>query len=318
MTQSPSRRAASGREPGLLGKPNRNGTALPGSRRAATVLLDRANSSLRRRTLQLTRANLKMGVEIVQRKLAQRSLRKSELHLRSMLLSAHKMQQKLKHMAHQILTAQEQERKAISRELHDEIVQTLTGINVQLATLKIEAGLNGKDVDKNISNTQKLVERSVKIVHRFARDLRPTVLDDLGLIPALESYMKAFSERTGLHIRFTAFAGIEKLSNDRRTILYRVALAALANIAQHAEAGVASVTIEEIGASIRMVIADDGKSFDVGYVANSRNNKKLGLIGMQERVEMIGGNFRIASTPGTGTTITVQIPFKRRIGAQTH
>jgi len=228
------------------------------------------------------------------------------------------MQQKLKHMAHQILTAQEQERKAISRELHDEIVQTLTGINVQLATLKIEAGLNGKDVDKNISNTQKLVERSVKIVHRFARDLRPTVLDDLGLIPALESYMKAFSERTGLHIRFTAFAGIEKLSNDRRTILYRVALAALANIAQHAEAGVASVTIEEIGASIRMVIADDGKSFDVGYVANSRNNKKLGLIGMQERVEMIGGNFRIASTPGTGTTITVQIPFKRRIGAQTH
>jgi signal transduction histidine kinase len=253
-----------------------------------------------------------MASEVRQRRDAEHSLRKSEAHLRALLLNAHGMQRKLRQLSHQILVAQEEERKAISRELHDEIVQTLTGINVQLATLKIEAGTNGKDVEKNISNTQRLVEKSVQIVHRFARDLRPTVLDDLGLIPALEAYMKAFAARTGLRMRFTAFAEVEHLSNDRRTVLYRVALAALANIAQHAEATASSVMIEEVPNGIQMTIADDGKSFDVEAVMNSRNNKRLGLIGMRERIEMISGTFRVSSSPGAGTTVVVQIPFKRR------
>jgi hypothetical protein len=92
------------------------------------------------------------------------------------------------------LSAQEEERKEISRELHDEIVQTLTGINVQLASLKIESGVSKKSFSKHISYTQRLVEKSVDIVHQFARDLRPTLLDDLGLIPALHAYLKAFTD----------------------------------------------------------------------------------------------------------------------------
>ena len=284
--------------------------------RSTAVLLSRANANLLRRTNELTRTNGQMEKEIAQRKSAEQSLRKSERHLRSMLRDAQLMQRRLRHMAHQILIAQEEERKAISRELHDEIVQTLTGINVQLATLKIEAGLNGKDVKKNIANTQKLVERSVKIVHRFARDLRPTVLDDLGLIPALESYLKAFTERTGLFVRFRAFADVEQLSNDRRTVLYRVALAALANVAQHARASEVSVTIKELSGAIRMTISDNGRAFDSNAMMNSRGNKRLGLIGMRERVEMISGIFKISSSPGTGTEIDVQIPFKRRTHSQ--
>jgi signal transduction histidine kinase len=259
-----------------------------------------------------------MGLEISQRKSAEQSLLKSERHLRTSLKNAHEMQRKLRHMSHKILIAQEEERKAISRELHDEIVQTLTGINVQLATLKIEAGMNGKDVEKNISNTQRLVDKSVQIVHRFALALRPTVLDDLGLIPALEAYMKAYTARTGLRIHFVAFAGVEQMSNDRRTVLYRVVLAALANVAQHAEASMASVKIEELSNAVCLTINDNGKSFNVEATMNFRGNKRLGLIGMRERIEMISGSFKVVSSPGLGTTVTAQIPFKRHTPGKSH
>jgi signal transduction histidine kinase len=279
--------------------------------RAKIIRLDRVNASLLRRTAQLTQANRNLELEVARRKSTQEALRKSERNLRAMLLQSHEMQAKLRHMSHRILMAQEEERKAISRELHDEIVQTLTGINVQLATLKIEAGMTGKDVEKNISNTQRLVEKSVKIVHRFARDLRPTVLDDLGLIPALEAHMKAFTARTGLHICFTAFAGVEQMTNDRRTVLYRVALAALANVAEHAKASVVNLTIEEAGNTVCMTISDNGRSFDVEKMLNSRKNNRLGLIGMRERIEMVSGTFTVSSAPGHGTAIVARIPFKR-------
>ncbi len=210
-----------------------------------------------------------------------------------------------------MLSAQEEERKEISRELHDEIVQTLTGINVQLATLKIESGVNETSFSKHISYTQRLVEKSVNIVHQFARNLRPTLLDDLGLIPALQAYLKVFTERTGLLVRFTVFAGVEKLNNDKRTVLFRVAQAALINTERHAGANSVSVTIKDLPQMVLMEIHDDGKSFDVAHVMDSRRNKRLGLIGMRERVEMVGGNFEVISKPGYGTTVSVRIPFKR-------
>ena len=102
------------------------------------------------------------------------------------------MQEQLRLLSRQLLSAQEEERKKISRELHDVIAQTLAGINVRLAALKKEAALNTKGLEHNITRTQRLVQHSVEIVHRFARELRPTVLDDLGLIPALHTFMKSF------------------------------------------------------------------------------------------------------------------------------
>ncbi len=115
-----------------------------------------------------------------------------------MLEQSDHLQEQLRRLSRQILSAQEDERKKISRELHDVIAQTLTGINVRLATLKKEAALNTKGLDRNIARTQRLVEKSVDIVHQFARELRPAVLDDLGLIPALHSFVKIFSKRTGI------------------------------------------------------------------------------------------------------------------------
>ena len=272
--------------------------------------LKKANQSLERRTSELSQSNRRLKKEVIQRKSAERLLRISDHNHRSLLRQARVMQTKLRHISHQVLTAQEEERKEISRELHDEIVQTLTGINVQLATLKIESGDSKQSIWRHITHTQRLVERSVNIVHQFARDLRPTLLDDLGLIPALHAYMKSFTKRTGLRVAFSTFAGIEKLSNDKRTVLYRIAQGSLVNISQHAKATTVSVDITEKPNGVAMRIKDDGRSFDVARVLDSRRNKRLGLIGMRERVEMVGGTFAIESAPGVGTAISVQLPYR--------
>jgi signal transduction histidine kinase len=281
------------------------------------VMLKQSHDSLLLRTVQLTSANQSLKAQVSQTKAAERSLKLSEKNHRVLLKDARQMQIRLRHLSHQVLSAQEEERKEISRELHDEIVQTLTGINVQLAALKIEAGVTRTSFSKHISYTQRLVEKSVDIVHQFARDLRPTLLDDLGLIPALHAYMKGFTARTGLQIDFKAFAGIERLSNQKRTVLYRVAQAALVNISQHAKATKVTVEIKDLPQKVLMVIGDNGIAFDVDHVLDSRRNKRLGLIGMRERVEMVGGTFRVESAPGRGTKIFSSIPFRQQNGAQT-
>jgi signal transduction histidine kinase len=221
------------------------------------------------------------------------------------------MQDQLRDLSRQVLMAQEEERKRISRDLHDVIAQTLTGINIRLDLLKKEALLNPKSLDLKIASAQRLVEESLDIVHQFARKLRPTVLDDLGLIPALHSYMKDFTERTGIHIHLTVFAAVEKLESTKRTVLYRVAQAALTNVAQHAKATCVEVNIKKRANAVCMEIHDNGKSFKVERVLFSKTNKRLGLIGMRERVEMVGGSFGIESAPGMGTTLRARIPFIR-------
>ena len=278
----------------------------------ANVSLKKQLESLRQRTSELATSNQELKREVVQRKAAEKALKKSEAHQKLLLEQSRQMQEQLRHLSRQVLLAQEEERKEISRELHDEIAQTLAGINIHLAALKIEAVANTKGLSKKIANTQRLVERSVKIVHRFARELRPTVLDDLGLIPALHSYMKDFSKRTGIQVEFTAFAGVERLNSTKRTVLYRVAQAALANIAQHAQANRIKVHIKKIASAVCMEVNDDGISFEVSRVLLAKTNKRLGLIGMRERVEMVGGIFKVKSAPGKGTTIQANIPFNIR------
>jgi len=149
-------------------------------------------------------------------------------------------------------------------------------------------------------------------VHRFARELRPPLLDELGLIPALHAHMKAFTRQTGVLIRFRTLAAVEQLNMDRRTVLYRVAQEALANIDRHANASLVNVDIERVKNVVRMEIHDNGSSFDVKRVLAVKKIARLGLLGMRERVEMVGGRFDVESEPGKGTTIRAQIPFGGR------
>ena len=276
--------------------------------REANVHLGQLNESLRQRSVDLADSNRQLKREIVQRKAVEESLRNSEQHSSRLLEQSRAMQEQLRHLSRQILSAQEEERKKISRELHDEIAQTLTGINVQLATLKTDSTINVKGLQKKITSTQRLVEKSVDIVHRFARELRPTVLDDLGLIPALHSFVKSFADRTGIRVRLTVFADVEKLDNAKRTVLYRVAQEALTNVARHAHASRVEVSIQKVPGAVRMEIKDDGKSFQVQRALFAKRHKRLGLLGMRERAELIGARLTLVSRPGLGTKVEVVLP----------
>ncbi|MGD0350770.1 MAG: ATP-binding protein [Verrucomicrobiota bacterium] len=275
----------------------------------ANAHLQQMIQTLNRRSVDLAASNRRLQQEIAQRKSVEESLRRSEQHYSQLLEQSRHMQAQLRLLSRQLLLAQEEERKMISRELHDQIAQTLTGINVRLASLKTEAMADTKGLQKKITSTQRLVEKSVDIVHRFARELRPTVLDDLGLIPALLAFMKSFTKRTGVRTHLTAFAALEQLDSTRRTVLFRVVQEALTNVARHAQASRVEVSIQKLPKRICMKIKDDGKSFQVQRVLQAKGNKHLGLLGMRERLEMIGGNFGVESAPGKGTIVQAQIPL---------
>jgi signal transduction histidine kinase len=243
----------------------------------------------------MTASNRKLEQEIIRRKTLEQALKTSE--------------QQLRQLSHETLLAQEAERKRISRELHDTVLQTLVGISVHLASLNPKPADNPTSLRRKIAQTQLIVKKSLAMVHRFAVELRPTILDDLGLIPALHTFMKDFMKRTGVRTRLTAYAAVNQLPLDQSAVLYRVALEALNNVAIHAVASAVEVQIKKLPDWICLTITDDGKSFDVKRVLRLKGNGRLGLIGMKERLQMIGGKFSIKSTPGHGTTVTARIPI---------
>lgn len=281
-----------------------------GSDQRSQARLNRFIAALSQRTVQLAASNLELSLEVTQRQAVEKALKKSEQHYARLLKQSDGLQDQLRRLSRQILSAHEEERKKISRELHDVIAQTLTGINLRLAILKKDAALNTKGLDLNITRTQKLVERSVNIVHRFARELRPAVLDDLGLVPALQSLVKTFGARTRIPTTLSVSTGMDRLDTTRRTVLFRVAQEALVNVARHAEAHRVRVRLTQSGQTIRLRIQDDGKSFQVQAVMSSQSGRHLGLLGMRERLEMVGGRLEIDSIPGKGTVVMAEIPLR--------
>jgi PAS domain S-box-containing protein len=262
-----------------------------------------------RRVEALAAANQEADREIARRRAVEASLRESEQSHRELLAESQRLHAQLRSLTHEILLTQEEERKRISRQLHDEISQILVGINVQLDALAVAALIDPRVLRKRIAKTRRQVGKSIEVVHRFARELRPSLLDDLGLIPALRSLVKEQAGQNGLRIHFTAFAEVEAADSFHRTVLYRVAQEALTNVVRHAHARHASVRILKIPDAVRLEICDDGKSFPVERMLEARLGGHLGLVGMRERVEMLGGRFAVESAPGKGTTVIAEIPF---------
>jgi PAS domain S-box-containing protein len=256
----------------------------------------------------LAASNQKLELEILHRKTVEDALRTSQATSDELLENSRQMQQQLRQLSRQALQAQEDERKRISRELHDVIAQTLTGINVRLSLLQKENCSSTQELREKIAQTQQLVEKSVDTVHRFARDLRPAMLDDLGLIPALESYLKDFTQQTGLEVNLKTDAGVEELGSSGRTVLYRVAQEALTNVVRHARATRVDISIQKHDGIHSMVITDNGQGFAEDGASLDKGSNRLGLLGMRERVEIIGGTFCVASVPGQHTTVLVEIP----------
>ncbi len=262
-----------------------------------------------RRVESLALAYQSANREIVRRRQAEVALRESEQTQRRLLEDAREMQGHLRRLTHRTILVQEEERKRISLKLHDEIAQVLAGISVQLSALEAAAASRPQDLPRRIRRTRQIVGQSIRIVHRFARDLRPAQLDDLGLIPALRSFVKELAARTDLSIRFSAFAAVEQLDSIRRTVFYRVAQEALTNVVRHAAARNVAVRIRKCAGGARLEIRDDGQSFPAERLLAAQHDGRIGLAGMRERVEMVGGTFEIVSTPGSGTVVRAEIPF---------
>jgi PAS domain S-box-containing protein len=266
------------------------------------------NEQARRALDVLTASNAKLRKEIIRRRAVETALTASERRALELLKQARELQDKLRHLSHQMLLVQEEERKKISRELHDDISQLLVGIIVHVANFTKAATVDPAGIRKNLTPLRRLVEKSVRVVHRFARELRPAMLDDLGLVPALQAYVAAFPKKRGRHIAFTAFEGDEGLDNDRRTALYRIAQESLVNVSKHSRATAVSVVLGKSPRSVSLEITDNGRAFDVRRLASARWKNHLGVVGMRERIEMTGGHFDVVSTPGRGTTIRASVP----------
>jgi signal transduction histidine kinase len=251
------------------------------------------------RTIKLASANKRQEASL-------RLIRKANEEHQALLIESRVSERKLGQLTRQIISAQEDERKQISRELHDEVVQTLVGLNIELATLANEAA---GPLGRKITHTQRLVEQSVDEIHRFARKLRPTMLDDLGLVSALQSYVDSMPNRKAIEIHITAGDGVEALDEAGRTVLFRVAQEALTNVTRHSHATRVEIELSQIADAIQMEIRDNGRAFNVGNTVSAKNPKRLGLVGMRERMEIVGGSLSIVSTPGTGTTVRAEIPL---------
>jgi len=238
-------------------------------------------------------------------------LRRSREHYRVLFNQASVMQENLRSLSNQILHAQEEERKRISRELHDEVGQALTAVNTNLTLLQTNGAMHGESLKKRISNAQGLLQQTMETVHRFARELRPAMLDELGLLPALRCYLKCFTERTGLRVRFQGSAQAEELDDEQKTVVFRITQESLTNVAKHAHARHVAVSLCKINRELELQIKDDGQAFEVDRQLAGNVKKRLGLLGMQERVRLVNGRFAIKSAPGRGTTVSVQIPFTK-------
>jgi signal transduction histidine kinase len=252
-----------------------------------------------------------LQVERAKREICDRTARASAQTHKRMLKEAVVQRESLRLLSRRTLAIQEEERKRISRELHDIIAQMLTGIHFRLSHLKLSSTVDARSLAGNITRTLQLVDKSAQIVHRFARELRPAILDDLGLIPAMHAKLVAFTASTGIRATLTAFPALEKLEIRRRTVLYRVLQECLANIGQHSGAAHCQVVLTKDGERVRMTVQDDGRGFVFDSPTRVLKAKRLGLLGMQERLEMVGGKFAIASALGEGTTVTAHVPFRK-------
>jgi len=211
-------------------------------------------------------------------------------------------------LLHRLVTSQEMERRRIARDIHDQLGQRLTGLRLKLESLKSVVGKD-PDVASRVKRLQEISERLDSEVSFLAWELRPTVLDDLGLVEALQTYVKEWMRHTETDADFQAIkVGRERFDLNVETHLYRIAQEALNNINKHAKAENVTVMLEKRDRELILIVEDDGKGFDPTKVARPRKSGRgLGLIGMQERATLIGGELDIESSEN-GTTIYVRVP----------
>lgn len=229
--------------------------------------------------------------------------------LEGLLSESKSYQVKLQALSSEVLAAQEAERKRISRELHDDTAQALTSLLVRLRLLERTAGDAG--VSENVEELRELTSNALENVRRLAMDLRPAALDDLGLAPALESFVARFSERWPIEATFEVGGLKSRLPSEVELVLYRVAQEALNNVAKHSGACHVHVSLARSRGKARLVVQDDGCGFDEEVLRRGHGGG-LGLFGIGERLGLVGGSLAVDSRRDKGTTISVTVPIRRK------
>jgi len=212
-------------------------------------------------------------------------------------------------LLHKAITAQEEERRRIARELHDEAGQALAVLLVSLRLIENAPSL--EEARAQVAHMREVVNQTLDEIRALAWELRPSVLDDLGLVPALARYIQGCRSRFGMEIDLEV-VGLDqvRLPWEVETALYRIAQEALTNAARHAGARHLSVILEHQGNRTLLIVEDDGAGFDVTQVrASAQERSRLGLYGMEERASLVGGRLTVEAAPGSGTTIVVEVPL---------
>jgi signal transduction histidine kinase len=217
-------------------------------------------------------------------------------------------EERLRYLSQQLVSSQEQERKSLSRELHDEIGQLLTALRMELGNMERAHAAAGGDITPHLDQAKKLAETTLRTTRDIAMGLRPAMLDILGLGPALEWQTREYSRRYNTPIQLQVAGDLKDLPDRHRTYLYRIVQEGLTNCARHARAKNIRVSLEDTLGKLAVTVEDDGVGFDQhdGGVVYG-----LGLLGITERVRELCGNIQIASEPGKGTRLEVVLPLNR-------
>lgn len=234
------------------------------------------------------------AIDITERKHFEKELKRSHAQLRALSV--------------RLSEVEENEKRRLAQELHDQVGQNLTALGINLNTLPTLVSIGETDKIKDrVRDAQKLLDETTRSIRSVMADLRPSVLDDYGLLSAVRWYSQKFSERTRITVKIEGNELKSRLPHFFKTTLYRIFQEALTNIAKHARASKAKISLEETKTEIKLIISDNGKGFNPETVYKKKKQTMWGLLTMKERAEAIGGKFDVQSSPGKGTKIFVEL-----------
>jgi signal transduction histidine kinase len=217
----------------------------------------------------------------------------------------------MRRLSHDLVLAQEDERRRLARELHDEVGQMLTALRMELGRAERARGLPGDGFARSSAEVKRIIDTITDTVRALSMGLRPAMLDDFGLGAALDWHARDFARRYEVPVFLSVDGDVDGLPEPHRTCVYRAVQEALTNCARHARATRIDVTVTERQQRLHLSIRDDG----VGLDGRDPRSRGVGLLGIEERVREIGGVVSIDSVKGAGTTVSIDIPVPRAMGA---
>jgi two-component system sensor histidine kinase UhpB len=261
----------------------------------------RVKTHLRLRDLTLSLQDQKKQLEI-----------SSQVEKARLFEAVSQQREQLRSLTARLTEVQEAERKELARELHDEMGQALTAISMNLAAIIEELPTTASpQIKERVTEAKLLADQTLEQIREISLNLRPAMLDDLGLIPTLRWYIKRYAKRSALKTELKTIGLERRLGPEVETALYRIVQEGLTNVARHAHAARISIGLKRNGSTVQATIEDDGRGFNVDEELNrKRAEYGAGLVGIRERVTLLGGEFDIQSQPGQGTRLSIVIPWE--------